>query len=124
GEIGSVAGRGLEPSTGSPPASGADLRPGAAMRGLSVHVALAHTRSAALVLALARPGLTVIDGGSERDALAPLPIGILDKFQVSSLKSHYGDESSDLRLETCLKRWGIRTLGALSALPSAALISR
>ena len=114
---------GLDRLIGPPRAVGEELRREAAARGMHVHVAVAATRSAALVLALARPGLTVIDPGSERDALAPLPIGILDKFQVSSLKSQQNSETSDLSLES-LRRWGVRTLGEFAALPPGELSSR
>jgi protein ImuB len=114
---------GLDRLIGPPRTIGEELRRDAAVRGVHVHVALARTRSAAVVLALARAGLTVIDAGRERDALAPLPIAILNNFQLSSLKSQH-DESSELRVESCLKRWGIRTLGEFAALPPAELSSR
>jgi hypothetical protein len=55
---------------------GAELRREAAARGIRAHVAVAGTRMAALVLALARPGLTVIPRGGEAEALAPIHLGI------------------------------------------------
>ena len=73
---------------GPPRAIGDELRRDAAARGLHVHVAVAATRSAALVLALARPGLTVVEPGRERESLAPLPIAILEKVH------DYGTQSS------------------------------
>src|SRR5262249_32310196 len=57
-----------------------ELRRAAADRGLRVHVAVAGTRTAALVLARARPGVTVIAPGDEANALAPLAIGMLEKI--------------------------------------------
>ena len=51
------------------------MRREAAARGVRVHVAIAGTRTAALLLALARPGVTVVDAGDEAAALAPLAIG-------------------------------------------------
>ena len=66
---------GLDRLIGPPRTIGEELRRDAAARGVHVHVAVAATRSAALVLALARPGLTVVDPGREARALAPLPIG-------------------------------------------------
>src|ERR1700716_2879307 len=53
---------------------GEEMRREAAARGVRAHVAVAGTRMAALVLALARPGLTVVARGDEAAALAPLPI--------------------------------------------------
>ncbi len=104
---------------------GEELRREAAARGVRVHVAVAGTRMAALVLALARPGLTVIPTGAEAEALAPLPIALLDKA-VSTLNSHLSSlnvESSELSVER-FRRWGLRTLGDLAALPAADLVSR
>src|SRR6185295_6619111 len=113
---------GLDRLIGPPAAIGEELRREAVARGARVHVALARTRAAALVLALARPGVTVIDAGRERDALAPLPIAILEKAHGSWLMTH-GPEPLALSLEP-LKRWGLRTLGELAALPPADLSSR
>src|SRR5258708_37725535 len=53
---------------------GEEMRREAAARGLRVHVAVAGTRTAAVLLALARPGLTVIAKGDEATALASLPL--------------------------------------------------
>ena len=72
--------RGLERLLGQPQTIGEELRREAARRGVRVHVAVAATRTTALVLAIARPGLTVVDPGGEAAALAPLPIGILEKI--------------------------------------------
>ena len=63
---------------------GEELRRAAASRGIRVHVAIAGTRTAAMVLAHARPGLTLVDPGKEAEALAPLPIGMLEKVAESS----------------------------------------
>jgi len=48
-----------------------ELRHTAAARGVRVHVAVAGTRIAAIILAHARPGITVVEPGGEADALAP-----------------------------------------------------
>ncbi|MET0212401.1 MAG: hypothetical protein ABW292_05340, partial [Vicinamibacterales bacterium] len=58
---------GLDRLVGPPSAIGEALRREAATRGVHVHVAIAPTRSAALVIALARPGLTIVDPGRERE---------------------------------------------------------
>jgi protein ImuB len=81
----------------------------AEQRALAAQVALAGTRVAALVLARARPGLTVVAPGQEAAALAPLPLACLDLDEGQAL---------------LLRRWGLRTLGELGALPSAGLFER
>jgi hypothetical protein len=63
-----------------------------------VHVAIAGTRMAALLIALARPGLTVIANGEEATALASLPLALLttlEKYEVRSSK--YEDEAEAAR---------------------------
>jgi len=81
----------------------------ARVRGLEPQVALAVTKTAALVLARGRPGLTVVPAGGEAAALAPLPLGLLDL------------EPDHLAL---LQRWGLRCLGDLAALPAVDLSQR
>jgi protein ImuB len=114
---------GLERLLGPPRAIGEELRREAAARGTRLHVAIAAKRMAALVLAQARPGLTVVDPGKEAVILSSIPIAIFRKFQVSGLKSQNSFETSDLRLEV-FERWGIKTLGELAALPAADLSAR
>jgi protein ImuB len=132
--------RGLDRLLGNAQAIGEELRSEAARRGVRVHVALAATCTAALVLAIARPGLTIVasDENDEGDedarlqALAPLPIGILEKLT----DDHECDDQPGARRETgapkdsaisaisVFRRWGLRTLGELAALPPAELSSR
>jgi len=59
---------------------GEELRRAAADRGLRAHIAIARTRTAAMILAVSSPGLRVIENGQEMAALAPIPIGILEKL--------------------------------------------
>jgi protein ImuB len=68
---------GLERLFGEPRAIGEALRGQLADRGLQTHVAIAGTRTAAHLLAVARAGLTVVEPGGERAALAPLTIDAL-----------------------------------------------
>src|SRR5580765_357308 len=56
---------GLDRLIGPPRTIGEELRRDAAARGVHVHVALASTRMAAVVLALARPGVTIVPRGDE-----------------------------------------------------------
>src|SRR5471030_524888 len=63
---------GLTRLLGPPQTIGEELRREAAARGVRVHVAVAGTRTASALLALSRPGLTVVARGDEADALASL----------------------------------------------------
>ena len=93
----------------TPLALGEALRERARSRALEPHVALAWTRVAALVLARGRPGLTVVPPGQEAEALGPLPLDLLDLLP----------ERRDL-----FRRWGLRTLGDVAALPAKGLAER
>jgi protein ImuB len=63
---------------GDPHTIAAELRREAANRGVLAHVAVATTRTAALLVASAHPGVRVIDPGTEAAALNPLPVRVLD----------------------------------------------
>jgi protein ImuB len=108
---------------------GEEMRREAAARGVRVHVAIAGTRMAAMLLAIARPGLTIVAPGDEAAALASLPLGLLEKvdqYEGRSPKCESEAEAartSDFVLRTS-KKWGLKTLGELAALPSADLVSR
>jgi len=93
----------------TPESLGQALLETACRRALVVHVALAFTRVAALVLARAREGLTVVPAGEEAAALAPLPLALLD----------LDPDRADL-----FRRWGLRTFGDLAALPLTGLAER
>jgi protein ImuB len=93
----------------APDALGRALLDAAAARSVEAHAALAHSRHAALVLARARPGLTIVPAGGEAQALAPLPLSLLD----------VGPE-----LEDVLHRWGLRTIGDVARLPAMGLAER
>jgi protein ImuB len=132
---------GLTRLLGPSRAIGEEMRREAAARGVSVHVAVAGTRTAAVLLALARPGLTVIAKGEEASALASLPLALLEtvekyegrsqKYEGSSKDEAGGEReesadavrTSDFVLRTS-QRWGLKTLGELAALPSADLVAR
>jgi len=78
-------------------------------RRIEAQVALAWSRATALVLARGRPGLTIVSPGKEAEALAPLPLALLD----------LGLEHGEL-----FARWGLRTIGDLARLPAAGLTER
>ena len=103
--------RGLDRLIGDPATIAAELCRTAADRGLDVRVAIAGTRTAARLLVHAHPGVTVIEPASGCRALAPLQIDLLTVV---------ADEPDLLTL----RRWGLRTLGDLAALPDAAIAAR
>jgi len=109
-------------------------------------VAMASTQTAATLLALGSPGLTVVMPGKEAIALAPLSVAVLDQFERLS-ESTQSDPSPQARkpaspqdtggwhhprsthqasrgkrrapenrLLEILTKWGIRSLGALTEL--------
>ncbi|MBI2526654.1 MAG: hypothetical protein HYV93_11780 [Candidatus Rokubacteria bacterium] len=81
----------------------------AAELGLSVRVGIAGSRAGALLAARWGDGVAVIPPGDEAAYLAPAPLALLDLPKETA------------RL---LERWGIRTLGELSRLPTPALFER
>ena len=105
--------RGLGSLLGDARAIGEELRRAAADRSLRVHVAIAATTTTAMLLAQSRAGLVVIPAGEEAQALAPLPLSAL---QALAPHAPHAPE--------ILRRWGLRTLGDLAALPSADLSER
>jgi protein ImuB len=126
----SVDVRGLSRLFGSPRAIGEALRREAATRGVRVHVALASTRMAALVLAVARPGLTVVTAAEQAAALAPIPLGVLEQLHEDARPRTESATQVRVRADearaaiAALKQWGVRTLGELAALPAADLSAR
>src|SRR6185436_11288917 len=84
--------------------------------------AAARTRMAAMVAALAHPGLTVIPHGEEAAALTPLPIALLEKIISSSDAASSADSASSAL--SAFKHWGLKTLGEVAALPPAGLVAR
>jgi protein ImuB len=109
--------RGLERLVGPPRTIGEELRREAAARGVRAHVAIAGTQTTAILLARATPGLTVIARGDEAAALAPLPIALLEQWQDPP-------QRFAVSAVFAFKRWGLRTLGELAALPAADLAAR
>ena len=136
---------GLERLLGPAQTIGDELRREAADRGVRAHVAVASTRTAALVLAVARPGVTIVAGGGEAEALAPIAIGILEKVcddddldrsrtqstrnaqntQIQVVRSGQKDSACSAgSAVSAFRRWGLKTLGELAALPPADLAAR
>src|SRR3954469_1706078 len=119
---------GLDRLIGPPPTIGEELRRAIAARGIRAHIAVAATRTAALVVALARPGVTIVERGGEADALAPIHIGILEKIPHENDRvpaTAASDEREAFRRGiAAFTRWGLKTLGELAALPPADLAAR
>ena len=105
---------GLSRLFASPRVLGEALRRAAAGRGLQARIAIAPTRTAARLLVHARAGLTVIDRAEQPARLGALPVETLASLV----------ESDDADMVATLRRWGLRTLGDLAALPPAALSER
>ncbi len=109
---------GLERLFGEARTIAEELRRTAADRGLRVRVAMAGTRTAARLLVRYRAGLTIIEPGNEAAAVAPLPIALLGELFAEPADPRVSD------LLTTFRRWGLRTLGDLAALPSDDLAAR
>src|SRR5262245_52322420 len=145
---------GLERLFGDARTMAEELRRTAADRGVRVRVAIAGTRTAARLIVRHRAGLTVIEPGTEAAALAALPLGLLAAIDVNSQLPTpnasafaHGDPGAlrrdlagarhesptsgggqplstpNYQLEV-FKRWGLRTLGDVVALPSDDLAAR
>jgi len=127
-----------------------EMRRDAASRGVMARVAIAPTRTAAVLLAHARPGLTIVARDEQAAALAPLPVTLLEaldreppppspRARGASARFYRTSPMADIARRTrrapadastfadimaTLGRWGIRTLGAFTALPAAEVKAR
>ena len=117
---------GLGRLLGTPAEIGDELRRAAADRGLHPHIGIAPTRTAALLLALARAGVTVVPPGGERAAVAPIPLGVLRRLPSRPDVSGAGgaDVETGSTVADRLQRWGLKTLGDLAGLPARPLSER
>ena len=113
---------------------GATLRRSAADRGLYLRIAVASTRTAALLVVQKRSGLTVIEPGRETVILASLPLTVLKALAQAQGIVTGARRGTQVRgaalaipafaLLSTVRRWGISTLGDLAHLPSAELFER
>jgi protein ImuB len=102
---------------------GGELQRAAAARAERARVAIASTCTVALVLAHVRAGLTIVARGGEADALAPVPLGVLQQAAILPIRND-GSRSEERIPLSVFRSWGIRTLGELAALPPADLSAR
>jgi protein ImuB len=116
--------RGLDRLFGGPREVGDELRREAADRGLQVHVAIASTQTAAMILAIARPGVVVVEPGAESVAIASLPLDILRRAALLGPRHDAADRDPERVALQMFSRWGLRTLGDLGALPADQLSAR
>jgi len=134
--------RGLTRLFGQEAQVAALCRQQAADRGVAAAVAIASTRTAALLLALDGAGritaamepAVVVPAGAEAAALASLPIALIARLaaldtpvrprgRAASRRTAGGAAAADVPL-ALWRRWGLATLGALAALPAADLFER
>ena len=126
-----------------------ELRRTAAARGLQIRVAIAGTRTAARLMVRHRAGLSIIEPGTEAAVLAPLPLTLLGEIandvnarlptpnsqplptpnsQTRAKKLGVGNWEwlgvGNWELGVVFRRWGLRTLGDLAALPANDLAAR
>jgi protein ImuB len=108
---------------------GAEIRRSAADRGLRVRVAIAGSRVAARLLVRHRAGVTVVAPEGSAPAIADIPIELLaaivdvpDATDLSDAARREVRGHQD-RVRT-LRRWGLRTLGDLAALPPDEVATR
>lgn len=98
------------------------------VKGVCGHVAVAGTRVAALVLAHARPGVTVVEHGGDAAALAAVPIEVLARVAEFVVPPRQVNQKEVRRAEIAgvktFTQWALRTLGELAALPTPDVTAR
>ena len=128
---------GLERLLGDTHAIGREIaRACAARGGAGVSIAVAATQMATLLLAMAVPGCTVVPGDPAA-ALAPVPLRVLQQLLaalhgVTFLRAtrqrlqarHQAGWDAYERCFEVFERWGVTTLGDLTALSAADLSAR
>ena len=127
---------GLQGRSGGARALGAALRRAAADQGLYLRIAVASSRTVALLVVQERGGLTVIEPGQEVNALSGLPLdvmrtlakrqrqGLTPTRQVWRKVTEATLAIPLFALLSTLRRWGLSTLGDLMRMSAAELSER
>ncbi len=127
---------GLTHLVGDGRALGATLRRVAADRRLYLRIAVASTRTAALLIVQARSGLTVIEPGQEAAVLASLPLDVVRALARRQARGVTGPSRRRVpvagaglaipafALLSTVRRWGMRTLGDLAQESSVTLLEQ
>ena len=100
-----------------------ELRRTAADRGLRLRIAIAATRTAARLLARDRAGIIIVEPGDEARAVENLRLELLEIFSEPTAPSN-SESRFPNAVTTTLRRWGLRTLGELAALPADEVAAR
>jgi protein ImuB len=117
---------GLSRLFGDARAIAGELRRTAADRGLQVRVAIAGSRTAARLLVRHRAGITIVEPGDDAQSLASLPLELLLAVRRGGPSGPPDTDTDDTDAEICasFRRWGLRTLGEVAALPAADVAAR
>ena len=138
---------GLTRLLGPPSVMAREIARSARERGLTIQLAIARTRMTAIVLAHARPGVTIVPPGEESAVLAQVRLasacghaeprisesearhqrkyapGVGPRRQEEMGGAPRAGKKDSPHIETFM-RWGVRTLGELAALPADQLAAR
>jgi protein ImuB len=109
--------RGLQSLFGSAASVASNLAARLRDLGLKANIAIASNPDTAVLAARGFSGVTIIPAGKEAERLSSLPVEILLDGGPDS------NPEAEQFLET-FHRWGVRTLGALAALPAASFSER
>jgi len=107
-----------------------EVRRTAADRELRIRIAIAGTRTAARLLVRDRAGITIVETGDEARAVENLRLELLEIFadpQIDeSPRAHTSNPEPRIPnpVTITLRRWGLRTLGDLAALPADDVATR
>ncbi len=115
---------GLTRVIGMPAVIAEEMRRMAWEREVGVRVAIAGSKTAAWLLAHARPGTTIVPPGEEARRLERLPLSALRSLPEQSVRRaglQAGQVSDTLAI---FERWGLATLGDLARLPRADVLTR
>jgi len=128
--------RGLTRVIGMPAVIAEEMRRMAWEREVGVRVAIAESKTAAWLLAHARPGTTIVPAGEEARRLERLPLSALrslPELRTAGLRTadcgpaFAKATAGKLRTDDTLaifERWGLATLGDLARLPRADVLTR